>query len=255
MLTGAGISADSGIPPYRDDTGRWLHRAPILHRDFLDSEATRRRYWARSWHGWPVVRDALPNAAHRALAALEERQRLELLVTQNVDRLHQRAGSARVVDLHGRLDRVRCLSCERAVARDAIQERLLPGVTDTGATGTMPRPDGDMDIDTKLARQVQLPRCDHCAGDLMPDVVFFGGNIPRQRVETCNAAIARADALLVVGSSLKVFSGFRLCREAHRGGKPIAIVNRGATRADCLANLSLHCAAAPLLQQVTAALH
>lgn len=255
VLTGAGISADSGIPPYRDEAGRWLHRAPILYRDFLDSDATRRRYWARSWHGWPVVRDAMPNAAHRALAALEQRQHVELLVTQNVDRLHQRAGSERVVDLHGRLDRVRCLDCGHAVARDAIQEQLLPDVTRTRGADTMPRPDGDMDIDAELARRVALPRCERCAGDLMPDVVFFGGNIPSRRVETCNAAIARADALLVVGSSLQVFSGFRLCRNAHRDGKPIAIVNRGATRADGLAALSLHCAAAPLLQRVEASLH
>lgn len=254
VLTGAGISAASGIPPYRDETGRWLHSAPIMHRDFLDSEATRRRYWARSWHGWPVVRDAVPNTAHRALAALEQRQRIELLVTQNVDRLHQRAGSERVVDLHGRLDRVRCLSCELAVEREAIQERLLPDRAPDDTPRTANRPDGDMDIDTDLARKVVLPRCDRCAGDLMPDVVFFGGNIPRRRVDTCATAIARADALLVVGSSLRVFSGFRLCRSAHRAGKPIAIVNRGMTRADGLAALTLHCAAAPLLERVVASL-
>jgi NAD-dependent SIR2 family protein deacetylase len=247
VLTGAGVSAESGIPTYRDSEGTWLHRDPIQQREFLEDEATRRRYWARSWFGWPVIRDALPNAAHFALARMEKKGMVNLLITQNVDRLHQRAGSQRVVDLHGRVDRVRCLSCTRVHRRETIQTVLQAENRWTYKGQSQSRPDGDMDIPDEICRKLVLPRCHLCAGDLMPDVVFFGGNVPRTRVASCLDAVEGADALLAVGSSLKVFSGFRFCRSAVKLGKPLVIINPGVTRADDLAALKLRSPAGPLL--------
>ena len=250
ILTGAGVSSASGIPTYRDQHGTWLHRAPIQEQDFLQDEHTRRRYWARSRYGWPVLRDALPNMAHLALAELEERGHMELLITQNVDRLHQRAGSRNVIDLHGRVDRVRCLTCSTMHNRDSIQELLERENQWLHPSHQTLRPDGDMDISDEKILQLVLPRCHLCAGDLMPDVVFFGGTVPAARVNSCLDALARADALLAIGSSLMVFSGYRFCRRASQLGKPVAIINPGITRADALAQLRLHAQAAPLLAQV-----
>jgi len=249
VVTGAGISADSGIPTYRDDAGIWRHASPIRHREFLDSADARRRYWARSWYGWPAVRDARPNGAHLALARLERAGLLALLVTQNVDRLHQRAGSRRVVDLHGRLDRVRCLACRALEPRDTVQARLAAETLAWPQRADAARPDGDADIAATLWRQLQAPRCRRCEGDLMPDVVFFGGSIPGRRLRACELALQRAGGVLAVGSSLQVFSGFRLCRDAHRAGKPLAILNPGVTRADALAQLRLATPAGDTLAQ------
>lgn len=252
VLTGAGISHASGIPTYRDQHGNWLHRAPIQEQAFLQDEHTRRRYWARSWYGWPVLRDAQPNAAHHALAQLEAHGHIELLITQNVDRLHQRSGSSNVVDLHGRVDRVRCLSCATLHGRDSIQE-LLGGANQwSQALHHSPRPDGDMEVPEEHLHRLVLPRCPRCSGDLMPDVVFFGGSVPPERVQTCLDALDRADAILAIGSSLMVFSGYRFCRRASQLGKPIAIINPGVTRADDLAQLKLHTPAGPLLAQAVA---
>lgn len=251
VLTGAGLSAASGLPTYRDREGRWQHREPIQHRDFLQDPGTRRRYWARSLLGWTAVRDARPNAAHRALAELEQAAHIELLVTQNVDRLHQRAGSRRVLDLHGRLDRVHCLQCGHVSEREALQQRMLaqnPGFS--GGGGTV-RPDGDRDLpDAELAR-FRVPDCTHCGGTLKPQVVFFGGTVPRARVDSAMEALRRADALLAIGTSLQVYSGYRFCRAADRLGKPVVIVNPGSTRADSLACLRLHEDAATALAQAT----
>jgi len=254
VLTGAGISAASGIPTYRDGDGLWRHSAPVQHGQFLRCADVRRRYWLRSWHGWPMIRDAAPNAAHEALAALEYSGAVELLITQNVDRLHQRAGSRRVLDLHGRVDRVRCLACGHPTTREQVQARLS---ADNGwlrvlAGATRLRPDGDAELSAALARRLIPPRCGNCGGDLIPDVVFFGGNIPRARVAACHAALERASALLAVGSSLQVFSGYRLCRDAHRAGRPVAIINPGSTRADAMATLHLRTPAAPLLAATAA---
>jgi NAD-dependent SIR2 family protein deacetylase len=250
VLTGAGVSAASGIPTYRDAAGTWLHSEPIQERDFLARPHSRQRYWARSWYGWPPVRDARPNAAHHALAELERQGRVELLITQNVDRLHQAAGSTRVVDLHGRLDRVRCLACRRLDSREAAQRQLAADNDWPSTAPVFPRPDGDVDIDENVCLRTRTPRCLSCDGDLMPDVVFFGGNVPAARVRTCTGALENADALLVVGSSLKVYSGFRFCRLARRLGKPLAIVNPGRTRADDLADLCCAADAGPLLTRV-----
>ena len=250
VLTGAGISLAGGIPTYRDAAGTWQHSEPVKHQEFLQEPGRRQRYWARSMRGWPPVRDAQPTPAHVALAALERRGQIELLITQNVDRLHQRAGSEQVVDLHGRLDRVRCLDCGRMHCRNEVQEQLTSGNLHNGPA-TSPRPDGDADLPEALERQFVVPLCPHCQGTLMPDVVFFGGTVPAPRVQACMEALERADALLVVGSSLQVFSGFRFCRRASELGKPIAIVNPGKTRGDGLADIKLEADCQALLQAVS----
>lgn len=255
VLTGAGISAGSGIPTYRDSEGNWLRNDPITHQDFTGCDNKRRRYWGRSLLGWPGIRDALPNAAHLALAALEREDHIELLITQNVDRLHQRAGSSKVVDLHGRLDQVVCLACKTFSQRELMQQRLEQNNPHFHDLAADVRPDGDADLSADQVASVVVPPCEGCGGDLMPDVVFFGGSVPAQRVTECTEAIARADALLVVGSSLRIFSGYRFCRGAAEAGKPIVIINPGVTRADSLATLKLAQPAESLLPFLSAALH
>ena len=246
ILTGAGISAGSGIPTYRDQAGTWLGREPIQHQAFISDPIARRRYWARSLVGWPPVSQAQPNDAHTALAELESIGHVTQLVTQNVDRLHQRAGSQRVIDLHGRLDRVRCLSCDANYSRDRIQAFLeAENGSEAGIDASL-RPDGDADIDTP-GEDFRVPSCERCGGVLMPDVVFFGGNVPRERVRRAMDALATSDALLAVGSSLKVFSGYRFCRRAAELGKPIALLNPGETRADPIASLHLRADCEPAL--------
>jgi NAD-dependent SIR2 family protein deacetylase len=252
VLSGAGISVASGIPAYRDGLGQWQHRKPIQHNDFVNHAATRRRYWARSMAGWPTINDAQPNAAHKALTALEADGRLEFLITQNVDRLHQRAGSRSVLDLHGRLDRVRCLSCEDLTERQTMQQRLLThNSAQVLSSGDM-RPDGDSELPDTELDDFDVPPCIQCGGNLIPDVVFFGANIPRARVESSMTALDRADALLVIGSSLQVYSGFRFCKHAQATGKAIAIINPGATRADSMATLKLDEVAETLLPNIAA---
>ncbi len=234
VLTGAGISTASGIPDYRDLDGGWKRRPPVTYQAFVADAATRARYWARSLVGWRRFGSARPNAAHAALARLEEAGRIEALVTQNVDGLHQAAGSRAVIDLHGRLDEVRCLQCERRIPRDVFQrelERRNPAWSEFDALAA---PDGDADLDGLDFTTFAVPACAACGGMLKPDVVFFGENVPRERVERAYAHLAAADAMLVVGSSLMVYSGFRFAREAARAGKTIAAINRGRTRADDL---------------------
>lgn len=252
VLTGAGISLDSGIPTYRDGSGKWLPEPPIDEGEFLRNESTRRRYWVRSWYGWPTIRDAKPNASHVALARLEERGCIELLITQNVDGLHQKASSDNVIDLHGRVDRVRCLDCDELHCRNAVQEVLRRNNDWPDIESASPRPDGDMEVADTIVSNIKLPRCSHCGGHLRPDVVFFGGTVPRERVDVCYRAVERADALLVVGSSLKVFSGYRFCRRASELNIPIAIINPGLTRADELAQTKLSAPAGPLLARTVA---
>jgi NAD-dependent SIR2 family protein deacetylase len=232
ILTGAGCSTESGIPDYRDVDGKWKRKQPVAYQAFLGEDATRRRYWARSLLGWRRFRLAQPNDTHRALTRLEAMGRSELLLTQNVDRLHQAAGSHRVVDLHGRLDLVRCLSCERKTARDELQDELLrmnPGWIDLEASEA---PDGDADLEGADFSSFAVPPCRYCGGVLKPDVVFFGESVPRDRVETAMQHLQRADAMLIVGSSLMVYSGFRFVEMAVRWGKPTAAINLGKTRAD-----------------------
>lgn len=237
VLTGAGVSASSGIPTYRDRRGVWRHADPVTFQEYVAEPARRQRYWARSMRGWPAVRDARPNAAHLALAQLERMGHITLLITQNVDRLHQRAGSKTVVDLHGRLDQVRCMVCTAIFAREHIQHTLERTNPMRAHARHESRPDGDADVPDELVASFTNPVCEECEGTLIPDVVFFGGSVPSARVERCAGAIAAADALLVVGSSLQVYSGFRFCRLATQLGKPLVILNPGTTRADSLARL------------------
>jgi NAD-dependent SIR2 family protein deacetylase len=239
VLTGAGCSTNSGIPDYRDADGNWKRAQPVTFQAFIGEPATRQRYWARSMIGWRRFGRAQPNGAHRALARLEAMDRSELLLTQNVDRLHQAAGSNQVIDLHGRLDLVRCLGCERRMPRAELQDelgRLNPSWLDLDAADA---PDGDADIESAAFSSFVVPACRHCGGLLKPDVVFFGENVPRDRVDTANRHLARADAMLIVGSSLMVYSGFRFVQAAAQAGKPIAAVNLGRTRADGLLALKL----------------
>jgi NAD-dependent SIR2 family protein deacetylase len=238
VLTGAGCSTGSGIPDYRDQNGEWKRRRPILYQAFTGEAATYRRYWARAYAGWPRFTTAAPSAAHRALAAWEATGTLAMLTTQNVDRLHQQAGSRAVIDLHGRLDVVICLGCGTRTLREDLQkamEAANPGWTAT----VVAAPDGDADIAAEAIDAFAPPRCDRCGGLVKPDVVFFGENVPVERYQQARAALARADALLVVGSSLMVYSGFRFVKQAREAGLPIAIVNRGRTRGDDVADLKV----------------
>lgn len=247
VLTGAGISTDSGIPDYRDQKGEWKRKQPVQHGDFMKSPQVRQRYWGRSLIGWPVIRDARPNTAHQVLAELEQRGHIELLVTQNVDRLHQQAGSHRVIDLHGRSDQVICMQCGFRTRRDQVHEmsaQLNPDFTHFTAETA---PDGDADLEVDFDRFI-VPDCPECAGILKPDVVFFGDNVPKERVAQVSDALDRADALLVIGSSLMVFSGFRFCRYAQQRSKPIAALTLGKTRADELLDLKINAPIAPTLK-------
>jgi NAD-dependent SIR2 family protein deacetylase len=239
ILTGAGVSTASGIPDYRDTDGAWKRTPPVTYQALVGDRATYRRYWARSFVGWPIFSRADPNLSHRALASWTNAERITALVTQNVDGLHQRAGSERVIDLHGRLDQVVCLSCGAAQARMDLQTTMLRTNTDWRSGDAVSAPDGDADIDTAAIAHFAPPHCAICDGMLKPDVVFYGENVPRERYARALDALHAADAVLVVGSSLMVYSGFRFARMAHERGMPIAILNRGVTRADALTDLKL----------------
>jgi NAD-dependent SIR2 family protein deacetylase len=232
ILTGAGCSTNSGIPDYRDADGNWKRQQPVTYQAFMGEEATRRRYWARSLIGWRRFGRARPNAAHRALARLEAIGRSELVLTQNVDRLHQAAGNDRVIDLHGRLDLVRCMGCGQKMPRDKLQDeltRLNAGWLDLDAADA---PDGDADLEAHDFSTFEVPACRQCDGVLKPDVVFFGESVPRNFVDAAAGHLQQADGMLIVGSSLMVYSGFRFVQMAARAGLPIAAVNLGRTRAD-----------------------
>jgi NAD-dependent SIR2 family protein deacetylase len=239
VVTGAGISTDSGIPDYRDGQGSWKRSPPMTLQTFMSGPPARARYWARGMIGWRHFSSVQPNVAHRALAALEHAGRVELLLTQNVDGLHEAAGSINVVDLHGRLDRVRCMQCGDISTRQAMQQRLQDANPAWMALQADIAPDGDADLDGVDFSTFEIPPCTVCGGILKPDVVFFGENVPRARVDTAWAHLARADAMLVVGSSLMVYSGYRFVLEASRRGLPIASVNLGVTRADALLTLKV----------------
>lgn len=239
VLTGAGVSTESGIPGYRDENGDWKCRQPIQGPAFIADEGTRKCYWSRSLIGWRYFSRAAPNAAHRALADLEKLGHVHHLVTQNVDGLHQQAGSRRVTDLHGRLDRVVCLSCRKTTLRSDLQRELEarnPGLCNLEAAQA---PDGDALLEDLDFFSLELVGCDECGGILKPDVVFYGENVPTERVRFSIDMLHDSDALLVVGSSLMVYSGFRFCREAQRLGLPIGAVNLGRTRADDLLDLKV----------------
>jgi NAD-dependent SIR2 family protein deacetylase len=232
VLTGAGCSTDSGIPDYRDEQGTWKRKQPIRFREFVDHDFARKRYWARSTIGWMQIAQAHPNPAHRALAQLEQSGHVHHLITQNVDGLHQKAGSRKVIDLHGRLDTVQCLGCGARFSREHFQMELLDLNPDWAPLIVSYAPDGDADIEAVDFNAFRVPQCRSCRGILKPDVVFFGENVPKGRVEGAMATLDEAAALLVVGSSLMIWSGYRFARAAVERGLPVAAVNLGKTRAD-----------------------
>ena len=252
VLTGAGCSTGSGIPDYRDATGGWKRRPPVNYRDFVEDPQVNARYWARSFIGWPIVSRASPNAAHMALAHAQSSGWMSRLVTQNVDGLHERAGSREVIDLHGRIDQVVCLQCGERYPRAQVQRRLADANPEWAGISAEVAPDGDADLEGRDFSRFRVSRCETCDGMLKPDVVFFGENVPRLRYEEARSALASSDALLVVGSSLMVYSGYRFARMAHEAGQPIAILNLGQTRADDLATLKLEADCAATLQAALA---
>lgn len=255
MLTGAGCSTESGIPDYRGPASLQRARKPIQYQEFIRSEQTRARYWSRSAVGWQRVASAQPNDGHKALARLENRGVVSGLITQNVDGLHHVAGSRRVVELHGSLAQVRCLSCNHSVERAEFQQTLidLNGalLDELVAPGMESAPDGDAELDTFDGFQV--PACD-CGGIMKPDVVFFGENVPRERVDEAWRLFSEGDVLLIVGSSLTVFSGRRFVYRAQEQGVPIAIVNIGPTRADDVAAVKVEASVGTVLPMLAEAL-
>ncbi|MFF5139402.1 NAD-dependent protein deacetylase [Streptomyces sp. NPDC013157] len=235
VLSGAGISTESGIPDYRGKGGSLSRHTPMTYQDFTGSAHARRRYWARSHLGWRTFGRATPNAGHLAVAAYARHAHVSAVITQNVDGLHQAAGSEGVVELHGSLDRVVCLSCGVFSPRSELARRLEaenPGF-DPVAAGI--NPDGDADLTDAQVGDFRVVPCAHCGGVLKPDVVFFGEAVPSQRVEHCRRLVREASSLLVLGSSLTVMSGLRFVRQAHQEGKPVLIVNQDPTRGDPLA--------------------
>jgi NAD-dependent SIR2 family protein deacetylase len=234
VLTGAGCSTESGIPDYRDADGGWKRSAPVMLQAFMGDAAIRQRYWARSLVGWRRLRVAQPNDAHRALACLQQQHRVQCLVTQNVDRLHQAAGSTDAIDLHGRIDLVCCMSCRVPLPREQLQAELLGRNPAFARLDARAAPDGDADLAALDFSGFQVPVCSLCGGILKPDVVFFGESVPQQRVQASMRHLLQADAVLVVGSSLMVYSGYRFVQAAAAAGKPIVAVNLGNTRADAL---------------------
>ncbi|VVO53341.1 NAD-dependent protein deacetylase [Pseudomonas fluorescens] len=240
ILTGAGISTPSGIPDYRDSDGVRRGRQPMMYQEFLAAPESRRRYWARAMLGWPRVRQARPNAAHEALATLQQRGRINALITQNVDTLHDQAGSQDVIELHGSLHRVLCLDCGQRSERDAIQQQMEAQNPYLSGVDAVQAPDGDTLLDPAFEARFQVPQCPHCAGERMkPDVVFFGENVAQPTAARALAAAENAAGLLVVGSSLMAYSAFRLCRVIAEHGKPLMAINLGKTRADDLLDLKI----------------
>lgn len=256
VLTGAGCSTECGIPDYRDDRGAWKRSPPIQLREFLHDPVARRRYWARSFYGWPRIANARPGAAHHAIARLERAGLVGDLITQNVDGLHGRAGSPAPLELHGRLAEVECRDCGAVVSRESLQARLAalnPWAPDAPAAAAA-APDGDADVSGIDTDAFVVPDCEQCGGLLKPAVVFFGESVPRERVERGLAAVQTADAVLAVGTSLMVWSGYRFVRRAAELGRPIAIVNLGVTRADDCASVRVNARCGDVLERLADAL-
>ncbi len=248
ILSGAGLSTESGIPDYRGPSGLARRAEPMTYQTFTGGAEARRRYWARSQLGWRYIARAAPNLGHHAVAELERRGLVAGIITQNVDGLHQAAGARQVIELHGGLDRVICLDCGEMTRREALDQRLREVNPGWDARVAQLSPDGDAWLADAEVALFRVVGCQRCGGLLKPDVVFFGENVPRPRVEDCHALVARAAALVVLGSSLTVMSGYRFVRQAARLAIPVAIVNLGRTRGDAQASLILD---APLGQTLT----
>ena len=248
VLSGAGISTSSGIPDYRDSEGVRRGKAPMMYQEFLATPQARRRYWARAMLGWPRVRIAQPNPAHLALATLQQRQRISGLITQNVDTLHDQAGSHDVIELHGSLHRVLCLDCQQRSERDAIQRLMETQNPYLAGVDAVQAPDGDTLLDPAFEARFQVPHCPHCNGErLKPDVVFFGENVAQDTAAKAMAAVEQAEGLLVVGSSLMAYSAFRLCKAMVEQGKPVIAINLGKTRGDELLRVKIEASCECLL--------
>ncbi|MFO7764042.1 MAG: NAD-dependent protein deacetylase [Wenzhouxiangellaceae bacterium] len=258
VLTGAGCSTGSGIPAYRDESGRWRRRQPIFYQDFINNPVMRRRYWARSYFGWSVMQQARPGPTHTALAALADSGKIAGLITQNVDGLHQRAGHRALIELHGGLERVLCLDCGLGSSRDALQQRLEQLNPDWAPEVLGINPDGDAELDAGHDKRAypgfRIAACPDCGGTLKPDVVFFGESVPRQRLAEADRLVEGADAMLIVGTSLVVWSGFRLARLAAAREIPIVAINNGLTRADALLQFKLQGDCGEVLEQAVAAI-
>ena len=254
ILTGAGCSTDSGIPDYRDRAGRWKHRQPVQYMDFIRQAEIRKRYWSRSMLGWPRIAQASPNDTHTALAALEQTGLTRYLVTQNVDGLHQKAGSQSLLELHGGLAWVICLACRYRIPRAEVQVILLRDNPCLNPVLDIFTPDGDAHIENLDLTTFRVPACPACQGILKPDVVFFGEPVPRHRIDRVTSELDQAKALLVIGSSLMVYSGYRFCKYARENGKSIAVLNLGRTRADTDLNLKVDLACHVVLPEITSRL-
>jgi len=253
VITGAGCSTDSGIPAYRDTEGAWMRPPPMTFQQFMGTPAARQRYWARSLVGWSMFSGGKPNAAHQALQSLESKNYTGLLVTQNVDGLHRQAGQSRLLELHGSLANVVCMQCNSRLERVDYQQQLLNENPSWADMTAVMAPDGDVDLETDFS-SFRIPACGRCGGILKPDVVFFGEAVPRTRVDAVYQALEQASAVLVVGSSLMVYSGYRFVRDAITQGKPVAAVTLGRTRADAVLALKLNAACGPLLTALDAVL-
>jgi NAD-dependent SIR2 family protein deacetylase len=257
VLSGAGLSTESGIPDYRGPTGRARRAEPMTYQTFVGGAAARQRYWARSHIGWRHVSRATPNAGHRAVATLQRHGLVSGIITQNVDGLHSAAGARQVIELHGRLDQVFCLSCGGRSDRDELDERLRaanPGWDEEAGRAAVINPDGDAVLDDALVERFRVVSCRACDGVLKPDVIFFGENVPRARVDDCYQLVGQAGTLLVLGSSLTVMSGFRFVRQAAKLGIPVVIVNQGTTRGDDLATATLDAPLGPTLTRLVSRL-
>jgi NAD-dependent SIR2 family protein deacetylase len=248
VLSGAGLSTESGIPDYRGPTGRARQANPMTYQTFISSAAARQRYWARAHVGWRLMTKAAPNSGHLAVAELQRRGLLKSIITQNVDGLHHRAGASHITELHGSLYRVRCLSCGQRTSRADLDSRLAAANASWARPSATFNPDGDAVLTDDEVATFCLVDCEACGGVLKPDVIFFGENVPPERVAACYEAVTAARGLLVLGSSLTVLSGFRFVRHAASLGLPVVIVNQGTTRGDALADAALD---APLGETLT----
>ena len=253
VITGAGISRGSGIQTYRDEAGKWKSNSPIQHSEFLTKETARKRYWARSYIGWPNVASAKPNNGHKSLNILESKGFVSTLVTQNVDRLHQKAGHKRVTDLHGRLDQVVCMDCGLLFSRHEIQTWLVknnPNIVHMKTSKNSLRPDGDAEVSEAYVEELKVPECPQCKGLLKPNVVFYGSTVSKEIVNYLFDRLRKAKALLIVGSSLMVYSSFRFCKYARENDVPVICINQGLTRGDDLFSLKVDRDCSEVLNQL-----
>lgn len=256
VLTGAGISTESGIPDYRS-AGVGLYarsnHKPVQHMEFVKSPGIRQRYWARNFVGWPTFSSTEPNATHHALARFEREGRIQGIVTQNVDRLHTKAGAKNVVELHGSGYVVKCLACEYRIGRHEFQDILNTINPEFKDAPDMVRPDGDVEIPLDYIESFKIPSCPDCGGNLKPEIVFFGDNVPKDRLHKVAEMIYTSDGLLVLGSSLMVFSGYRMVLQNKDLGLPVVIVTIGETRADHLADIKISAKCGDVIPKLFAA--